>query len=259
MTSDYLDQTRSLDELDAFFEKDRQAAVELAEVVFSQEVAAAIRTIADINEVANARILADTQVSSAKIASSAEVHATALLAAAELLRLKIQNRKMSEPTRGEIDSSVVSEFTRVAEGEIKGTSRSAVEQINAEARLAIAKISENAKEAISQINNIATKISNQVHENARIAKGKLQEAQKSPRTPESVAIEAEKAAVKISAHAVAASESLMGVVKETIDAMMKSADVAVGVISKTVKEATERIVDARDKALKRIHGFLTLW
>ena len=44
-----------------------------------------------------------------------------------------------------------------------------------------------------------------------------------------------------------------------IDGMMKSADVAVGVISKTVKEATERIVDARDKALKRIHGFLTLW
>ena len=74
MVSEYLKHTRTLEELDTFFEKARKTSVESAEIVFSQDVAAALGAVADIHEVVNARIMADTRVASAKLASSAEVY-----------------------------------------------------------------------------------------------------------------------------------------------------------------------------------------
>ncbi|NQV99930.1 MAG: hypothetical protein HQ483_09565 [Rhodospirillales bacterium] len=256
MVSEYLNHTRSILELDRLFEKDRKAAGAIAEIVFSQDISAAILTVSDITEVTNSRILADTQVASAKIAASAEVHATALLASAQTMRLKIQNQEWSDPTRREIDSSIVTELARRTEMEIKSSSRTAIDQINAGARAAIVQITENAKKSVEDIESITGVISDEIKENARIALAKLQDAQQSSRTPEAIAGAAEKAATEITDHATSASLSLTEFVKETVAGMTKSADAAILLISETVSRASERIVAARDKALEHVKDTL---
>lgn len=173
MVSEYLKHTRTLEELDTFFEKARKTSVESAEIVFSQDVAAALGAVADIHEVADARIMADTRVASAKLASSAEVYSTALLATAVTLRLAIQKHELSSPDNSEIDNSIVTEQARGAEEEMKSSARLAIEKIESEARVAISKISENTQESIADIKKIAQDIHVQIDGNAAIARTKL--------------------------------------------------------------------------------------
>ena len=51
MVSDYLKDSRSVEELDALFERDRLAAAQIAKTLFNHEVAAAISNIGEINQV----------------------------------------------------------------------------------------------------------------------------------------------------------------------------------------------------------------
>lgn len=258
MVSGYLNRTRSLEELDALFEKDRQAAVKLAEIVFSQEVAVAVRAVADINEISNARIQADAQIASAKLASSAEVHATTLLAAAETLRLSIQRHELTDKKSDEIDSSIVSELAAKTGEQIQNTSRSAIEQIKAEAQAAVAQISENSKRSIAEIRAICENIKSQIDDNARLAEAKLRESKNYSRTPESVVFDAEKAAQHVMNQAASATQTLQVVLTDTTDKMTQLADAACASISATVSSATERVLHARDKALARINEILAL-
>ncbi len=258
MTSKYLDNSRSIEELDVLFEKDRQSDARLAKITFIQEVAASIRTVADINEVANARIMTETLVASAKISSSAEVHATALLAVAEELRLEIQRRELSSGPGREIDYSIVSELTQSAEERIMTSSRSAIDKISAGAQIAVADIAEVAKTSIADIKKIAGGMSTWTDGNAPIATEQLSKAKQSPRTPESVASAAETASEEIKKHAVLASNSLTSVVTDAIAGMTNSADAVLEHITKMVGDASERIISTRDIALERINELLAV-
>ncbi len=64
MVSEYLKQTRSIEELEALFEKDRHAAAKVATVVLNHEVTVGITNIGEIHQIANARIFADSQAAS---------------------------------------------------------------------------------------------------------------------------------------------------------------------------------------------------
>lgn len=250
--------TRTLEELDAIFEGERRAALVAADLVFTQEVAAAIQTVSDINEISNARIMANCQVASAKIGSSAEVQATTLLAAAEALRLKILRSDLTQIAKSETDESVVSELARTAEMGINSTAQAAIKSIQEEAQNAIGLISDNAKTAIFEIKTVGEAIANQIDENAKIAKAKCDEAKASPRTAESIKEAAEDAAHLILEHASSCSIKINKVVDGAIKLMRESADLANQKITETTQRATERIIAARDSALEKIESFLAL-
>lgn len=258
MVSEYLNQTRSLEQLDALFERDRQAAVEFAEVSFNQEVTAAIRTVTDINEITNARILANAQVASATISSNAEVHAVALLASADTLRQTIQHRASSDNKARVTESSIASELSRVAQTEIKTAANSALRLIHGMSVAAITEVTGNTKETIADIQGVVVEAITQIERHCAIAKKKLSEAQSSERTSADIADAAEQAANKIVLHSTSASQALGAAVSKSMDQKNVVANAALENISKSVESATHRIKDARDKALKRIDEILSI-
>ena len=254
MSDDDFDDELLNKELEASIESALIKAAEDAANLFSLEVSEAIRSLSDIRDVTNARILRDTKVASARIASNAEVQATALLAAAESLRLNIQRYEIVGDESEKLKYPVVKEFAQRSEVEIRYKATVAIEKINAEADVAIAQIS--TKQSIDELNRITDEINTQIEDNAVIAKAKLEVAHEKHRTSEAIVHDAVIAADKITTDAAAASQRIKSAVTEIITKVSKSADDASANIAKTVAEATSRIISSRDKALARVEDFL---
>lgn len=79
MVSDYLKHTRSIEELDELFSRNKELAALAAGEFFKHEISIAISNIEEIQKVAQARVLADSQVASATVMSAAEVKAAQIL------------------------------------------------------------------------------------------------------------------------------------------------------------------------------------
>lgn len=252
MTSDYLNRTRSIEELDAYFEKERYRAAEVADLSFRKEVATAIRTVSDINEVANARIYSNMEVASAKISSSAEVHSTSLLATAELFRHRLQNSGNFVPTNSENRNSMIAEVARTATKEIKSTAAAAIETIKSEAKDAVAQIASNANLAIAEINSISNKVISNIEDNAKLGREKLEKQKEFARVPESVIASAQIASAKILDSAANSSRELQVFVQKSVLVTNEAAAEACRRISVVTEKATERIISTRDRVLLKL-------
>lgn len=256
MVSDYLNQTRSLKELDALLEKDRLAAATLAELVFNQQVTSAIHNISEVNLVANARIRADCMVTTAKLASDAEICAAQLSANAEIAITEIQKfDAQSKEDRAAIGAAI-QEMGQSALSEISTTASSAVDVIKREAEQAIKKISENAKASIEQIQVFASGVEANVLKTAMETKAKLDATKLGPRTPESAVLMAKAAAEKVTTMATVTTGKLKERLETAVQEINSAVDDSLNAVQEIVTNVEARIFDARDSAAQRLQEFL---
>ncbi len=252
MNSDYLNQNRSIKELDDLFEKDRVAAEKFAVTVFSHEISTAITNINAINQVAGARILADSHVASAKMMTDAEVSAAHLLSKAEIAIMEMQGGANKASTLQETHGSMVSEIRYVAEKAITHGARQSIADIKRETQESIAQLKAHADKATQEIKSIADDVRAKISANATTAKEKLDVGKKQPRTPEGVNQDAE-----------AAEEKILSAAKTVTDELHLTIEVAIAGLNAIVEEVGKSIIDAaaksearimetRDKALEKI-------
>mgnify|MGYP003115973880 CR=1 FL=1 len=256
MVSKYLDQTRSLEELDALIESDRQAAASLAVSIFSQQVAMAIHNIGECNILASARIRADSMVTSAKLTSDAEICAAQLTANTEIAVVEIEKFITSSGKNLDVIAACVSEMGNSAISDISLNAANAVEVIKRQAELAIQQITENAKASIDEIKGFAVDVAAAIDVSATETKTKLDLAKLLPRTRQSVALNAEDAANRVHEAAISASEDLTTRVEKAIEAINTAVGESIKLIVEIASNAEIRICDTRDAAILRIQEFL---
>ena len=258
MGSEHLDKTSTIEELDKFLEKNRRAAIELAEITFQQASTLAIHKIAEINLVSGARIQADCTVLSAKIASSAEICSTELLASAEIATQKINNSNRHEELNLEQARSMIMEIGRQTEHKISASAKRAIDDIHVEAATSIKKITEQAKAGIQAIEALVEEVSYEVIKRTKVAKKKLDETKQDTRTAENTKKNAADAKVLLDAQ----SNHAMSRLKEETRA---AADENGLLVEQTIKHliaiaaaAEQHIVTARDAAILKLRDILAL-
>ncbi|OEJ64328.1 hypothetical protein [Magnetovibrio blakemorei] len=253
MVSDYLKNNRTIDELDALFEQDRIAAIKIAATVLNHEVSTAITNIGEINQIANARIMADSQVAAAKMMTDAEIASTHLIAKAELavLDIKIQDQQSAEEIA--LQADMISEIGRSTTEVITNNAQEAVQAIQNEASEAITHLKQNATNAILMIKSLSAEISTRVTESAEKAKEKLDQAKRHIRTTEELIVEAEKQKQFITDTVHVSSLELRQVAEHSIANLHATTDAASKAITDAVVLSQARILEARDRALRRIY------
>lgn len=253
MVSDYLIRNRSIKELDELFEQDRIAAMKIAATILSHEVSTAITSIGEINQIANARIFADSQVASAKLMTDAEITSTHLIAKAELavLDIKMQNHQNAE--KFELQADMIREIGRSTTEVISDNAQDAVQAIQNEAAEAIHRLKQNASNAILMIKSLSAEISVRVVESAEKTKVKLDEAKLHTRTAEELIVEAEKQKQFITDTAHESSLELRQAAEHSVANLHATTDAACTAITEAVVLSQTRILEARDRALRRIY------
>lgn len=252
MVSDYLNQIRSIEELDKIIEHDREVAAKIAKTVFKREVNSAITNISEIIQIANARILADSQVASAKMMSDAEVMSTLILSKAELAALEVQQQLITEPDDFTSMHEKIVEIGRNTGTLISKTTSQSVEAIHREAKAAIDQLQENAAKAIEEIHSLADEVAAKVEENAQIATDVLRKQKAHDRTLEDVIQNAEIQAQVILDDAARSSAELHKVKDKAIADLKFFVDKATLEIQGAEKASERRILAARDQALAHI-------
>lgn len=253
MVSDYLKNNRSIEELDALFEHDRIAAMKIAATVLNHEVSTAITNIGEINQIANARIMADSQVASAKMMTDAEIASTHLIAKAELAVLDIKMQDQQNIEEIALQADMIGEIGRSTTDVITNSAQEAVEAIQNEAAEAIERLKQNATNAILMIKSLSAEISARVVHSAEKAKEKLDQAKRHVRTAEDLIVEAEKQKQFITDAAHKSSLELRQVAEHSIANLNATTDAASKAITEAVVLSQARILEARDKALRRIY------
>lgn len=250
MVSEYLNHTRSLEELDALFERDRKLAAVAVSKLFQHEISVAVSNISEIHRVAQARVLADSQVASAAIMSAAEVKAAHLLADAQKAKLK---SLMRDYDTGHLDKDSPDEIdfirTKVTTN-LSKTASDAIAEIESAAEESIKSLKETASDAINQIEALAKDVENAVKNNARLANEKIEMAKSKPRTPEEATENAKEAAAMIVDSAKEASASLQQLTHESIQSLHGITSQAVETIKMSADNARKRLNSMLSTALK---------
>lgn len=252
MVSEYLNQIRSVEELDKIIEHDREVAAKIAKTVFNREVSSAIANISEINQIANARIMADSQVASAKMMSDAEVISTLILSKAELAALEVQQQLTIDPVASPSRHDMIVEIGRNTHKLISKTTIQSVEDIHREAKAAIDQLQENATKAIEDIHSLADEVAAKVEKNAQIATKVLRDQKAQDRTQEDVIQNAETQAQAILDDAARSSAELRKAKDRAISDLNIFVDKATHEIQQAVQASERRILTSRDSALALI-------
>jgi len=253
MVSDYLKNNRSIGELDALFEHDRIAAMKIAATVLNHEVSTAITNIGEINQIANARIMADSQVASAKMMTDAEIASTHLIAKAELAMLDIKMQDQQNTEEIAVQADMIREIGNSTAEVITHSAQEAVQAIQNEAAEAIQRLKQNATNAILMNKSLSAEISARVVDSAEKAKEKLDQAKRHVRTAEELIVEAAKQKQLITDTAHESSLELRQAAEHSIANLHAITDAASKAIAEAVVLSQTRILEARDRALRRIY------
>ncbi len=258
MVSEYLNHIRTMPELDQLFEKDRQAAAQIAEVLLNQQSTTAIHTISEIHQIANVRIESDSSVASARIMANAEVCSVELLSTAEIAMLDIQKQDITASQSVEIMSSMVREIGHQTQKSVSKKAQAAIDSIQETAKESMKLISQNAKISIKQIERYVAETDLRVKECAGVARDKLEKEQMQSRTTEQTSISADTAATKVLNKAAEVSYILVKKVEEAINAINTLTDETLTGIKTSVLAAENLILQARDGSLSKIQDILAI-
>jgi uncharacterized protein YoxC len=268
MVSEYLNHTRSLEELDQLFADNRLAAAQTVQSNFQIEVSKAIVNIGEINQVASARIMADSQVASAKIMADAEVVATSLLAKAEVAAFRSQGTFVAEsapvPESARIERPEPSSDTQIktivttANHEIQSFSTDAIEKIRTEAAEAIDRIKTHANGAIQDIRTLVADVADKTEADVKTAQSILAEQKDMPRSTAEATKNAEIAAEKLSSQTRKNSRDLKQIVDASVKEIRKQADLSIPEVMRITTSVEARILARRDEAMSRVEKILEI-
>jgi hypothetical protein len=257
MVSSDITPSLTLAELDSLIERDRDAAVRSALTLFRYEVAAAVVTIGEINQIANARVTAGCQVSSTKIKTDADLAAAILMSNAEVAILEVRQMGVEDRAGLERQKSVISGIGRESIKAIADGARETIDGIQSEAKQAIGKINQGATEAIGKINLLSMDIQSRITQCEEMAKENLDLMRREARSNEALIKQAEDATGQIKKEASMGLDELHSLTAEGIQGLNTATDKALQAFSDAAKNAERRIIEIRDTALQRITALVT--
>jgi len=250
MTSDYLKQSRSLDEIYALIDKNRVEAARAAQAKFHNDMEAAIATIAGISTIACARVQADSRVASAKVMINAELVATRLLAEAEAEASKCAEQMLIKSS--EAVEAALREIGRHTSLRLAEAAKLSVQQIQQDAEAAIKLLRETGAIAIREVQTLASSVAEQTRRDAELAAEKLHEYRRQAHTPKDAISEGEDLAEILVNAAQEASDRLRQALNATLANINTITDEACRAVHEASLAAEKNISDSRDKALTRL-------
>jgi hypothetical protein len=255
MVSDYLNHSRSIEELDELFKQDRITAALVAEAAFKNTVIVGKAGVSEAQQVASARILADTQVATAKITVDAYVTSKLLATSADATMLDIQEKLKSENAKN-TDHEKLHDMV-AAVGDRKSTEISeyaalSIKRIESEAQGAVERIRSLGAEAIHSLDSIAASIQKQILVNSENAKLKLDEEKLLVRVCKDTIEDAEDAAAKVENERVNFTKQVLDAVEHSIEEINSLADKATSDIRACVEGAELNVSNARKAALNSV-------
>jgi hypothetical protein len=258
LISNYLQQSRTLEEVYALIDKSRFDAAKAAQTRFHGDVEAAIASIASIGSIAGARVLADSRVASANVLINAELAATRLLAEAEMQASQCANQVLTKPP--EVVEAALLEIGKSTTLRLVTTATALVEKIRQDAEAAIKVLRETGANAIREIHALAATVAEQTKRDAELAAEKLKEYRKSTHTMDEAANEGDDAAKIVVQAAEEASAKLQEAIKTTLAEINAVTDQACAVVREAALAAEKKIREGQERALIRLkealHSYL---
>jgi hypothetical protein len=252
VVSQYLKQNRSIEELVALIEQDREATLSTTQIAFRSEVSTAITNISEISQIANAKILADSQVASAKLMTNAEVMAVHLMAKAEMAVLDIQQQAQSGLPNTQMRRDMIAEINRNTAAIISTTAKDTILDIQREAQEAIDRLKSIAAHSIEEIQELASEVAARAAQNDEAAKAELSKAMQRLHPADDVAMRARLGIEKVRREALRASQELREVADKAIKLLNDTVEEATHAISMALVASENRIIVAKNSALGRI-------
>ena len=257
MVSDYLKNTRSLEELDRLFELDRIAVAEVAQAAFKHSVAIGKAGIGETQQVASARIFADVQVATTKITVDTEVTVKLLAMRADAVMLDIQNQISGQQTlEPDVLTDMITEVGRVGSETISAQAADTVARIEQEAQNAIERIKALGAEAIKSIDDMSEDISKQIAQNAADAESKLERTKSQGRKTEDAIRHAENAAALVKHDGAGFRSQIIDSVAKSINDIMAISDTATAKVKACVEQSEEAVIAARKRALQKVQDIV---
>ena len=257
MVSDYLKNTRSLEELDRLFELDRIAVAEVAQAAFKHSVAIGKAGIGETQQVASARIFADVQVATTKITVDTEVTVKLLAMRADAVMLDIQNQISGQQTlEPDVLTDMITEVGRVGSETISAQAADTVARIEQEAQNAIERIKALGAEAIKSIDDMSEDISKQIAQNAADAESKLERTKSQGCKTEDAIRHAENAAALVKHDGAGFRSQIIDSVAKSINDIMAISDTATAKVKACVEQSEEAVIAARKRALQKVQDIV---
>lgn len=250
MTSEYLKQSRSLEEIYALIDKNRVVAAKAAQAKFHNDIETAMAAIASIGAIAAARVHADSRVASAKVLINAELAATRLLAQAEVQASQCANELLTKPR--EVVEAALLEIGKQTSLSLIGSAKASVEAIQKDAEVAMKVLRETGAIAIREIQTLAANVSEQTRHAAELAAEKLKEYRKQAHTPQEVTSDDEDLAQIIIKAAEHASVQLQDATKASLAKINATTDEACAAVHEAALTAEKKIHDSQERALERL-------
>jgi hypothetical protein len=250
VTSDYLKQPRSLEEIYALIDKNRVDAANAAQAKFHYDMEAAIAAIASIGAIAGARVQADSRVASARVLINAELAATRLLAEAEVQASKCANEALTKPK--EVVQAALLEIGKNTTMQLILTAKESVGKIQRDAELAIKVLRETGAIAIQEIQALAANVTEQTMRAAELAAEKLKEYRKKAHTADEATSNGEDLAHIVIKAAKQASVQLKEAIKTTLAGINATTDAACAAVHEAALAAERKILDGQERASARL-------
>jgi len=260
MVSEYLDRSRSLEELDDLVAKHRLAAAKVAEVRFKTEIFNAITAISEISQIASARIVADSQVVSAQMAANAEIANARLMADVDISISQILKCAAGATDLGflEIAEDMIKEIGRIGAQKLSGRAKESIAAIKQSAKEAVKRLEEITTQSIKEIQKTAAQTARQVLMDAETAAEKLRKSKLGERTTVTAAQEADEAAGLVAAAARAVADDMQAEADAAIGGLQVLAEKTSKTLSALAAGFEARIEEAWEKAARKVEETLEL-
>lgn len=255
MNKDYLNQTRSIQELSALIERDRVSAANVAKAELAREVDVATHKVEEATEISIAAISTQTEASVLQITENMGSTSALMMADTERTIGIIENNISTQVRKNhtEITKGMVAEMAYIVQKEFTAIMINSVKSIRLDAMRAIGDVQKAAAESINEIKRFAEQIETTINRRAELAADHLATIVDCyDETPDALLSEAERAAHEVLGAAKAASALLKNTVDACVARITAHARDSEKRISALADTATEKIMEFHKKTSDRI-------
>lgn len=249
MSSPYLNNTRSMEELDALLEESLRQASGEGNKLIADEVRDVIGSIGEVCKKSLAQIEEQTSKTVANVSSCVEIAKAEFLNETEAARMKIE-ALMDDPSKQrtvDILSSMISETSYLSLGRISKCADGAIKKIRSEASDAIVDLRKKVADSYKSFRAMAAKAANSIR--GRVEKAAHSYAQAKKTSDGNGALkELKKETHQIISDAESASTLLEEAKAKTVEDINEAMQAASERIEKARKEAAEDIGKAKEAA-----------
>ncbi len=253
MSSPYLKNVRSMEELDALLAKRQQTFVDIEKKLVEKDVPDAVSSIDRICKQSIDEIEEKSKRIVAKVSSWVESATTEFLNETEMARAQIHNLVEDRSDQRTVDLliSMISETSYLSTTRISKCAENSVNKIRSEITSSILELRTNAANAIKDFRALAARTTKKIRETVEAAGKKYKNAKEKPDEAKSLE-QVKKETAKAIAEAESASAELENAKARTVTRINDAVHAASSRIEQAHTDAVSEIQIARDRAEEKL-------